>query len=293
MRLGHADPLIVTTTTPKPRPWLKELVAEPRTRVAKASTYDNLDNLSPVFAETSHLPIRRHPPGPPRAARRNPHRRRRRPVDLGDDRSQPGPGHRRPPRRAPASSSPSTRPEPPNGQADETGIIVVGIDGDGPLRARRPLRADDTRYGWANAVDGAVEEYQADAVVAETNYGGDMVTSNLRNAGADTGVIGIHSRRGKADPGRTDRRRLRTAPRPPRRRALRTRRGTHRLGADRRRVDSPNRLDALVHGATALLGRRAASSFASPTKTPAATPRRHLGPLAGRPERWLDTLKHR
>ena len=32
-------------------------------------------------------------------------------------------------------------------------------------------------YGWAMAVDAAYEEFGADAVVAETNYGGEMVTS--------------------------------------------------------------------------------------------------------------------
>ena len=50
MRLG-ARPRIVCTTTPKSRPWLKELSAEPSTRITSVSTYTNIENLSPVFAE--------------------------------------------------------------------------------------------------------------------------------------------------------------------------------------------------------------------------------------------------
>ena len=50
LRIG-SRPRVVCTTTPKPRPWLKALSKEPRTRIARASTYDNLDNLAPTFAE--------------------------------------------------------------------------------------------------------------------------------------------------------------------------------------------------------------------------------------------------
>jgi hypothetical protein len=50
LRIGKR-PRVVCTTTPKPRPWLKALIKEPDTRIARASTYDNLDNLAPSFAE--------------------------------------------------------------------------------------------------------------------------------------------------------------------------------------------------------------------------------------------------
>ena len=50
LRIGRR-PRVVATSTPKPRPWVKELVKDTSTRVARASTYDNLDNLAPAFAE--------------------------------------------------------------------------------------------------------------------------------------------------------------------------------------------------------------------------------------------------
>ena len=50
LRLGQR-PRIICTTTPKARPWLKELIADPATRMVSVSTYANLDNLSPIFAQ--------------------------------------------------------------------------------------------------------------------------------------------------------------------------------------------------------------------------------------------------
>ena len=51
LRIGRR-PRVVCTTTPKPRPWVKALAKDPRTRVARASTFANLANLAPSFAET-------------------------------------------------------------------------------------------------------------------------------------------------------------------------------------------------------------------------------------------------
>ena len=137
-------------------------------------------------------------------------------------------------------------------------------------------------YGWAMAVDAAFVEHQADAVVAETNYGGDMVTANLRQAGVPKRVIGVHCRRGKA---------IRAEPIV----AVYEQHRAHHVGTfaeleeelttwqpyeDR---DSPNRLDALVHGATELLGRSQAGTIASPSqlRNTAARPPGHASRSAG------------
>lgn len=47
MRLGE-HPRIIATTTPKPRPLIKQLVDDPHTHVTIASTYDNISNLAPT-----------------------------------------------------------------------------------------------------------------------------------------------------------------------------------------------------------------------------------------------------
>lgn len=82
--------------------------------------------------------------------------------------------------------------------SDEHGIIV-GTEYEG---TRFSLDADFTRKGspltWAKAVIEAVEQNSADAVVIETNQGGDMCEENLRNAGYDGRVIRVHAKKGKA-----------------------------------------------------------------------------------------------
>jgi hypothetical protein len=50
LRLGE-NPQAVVTTTPKPTRLIRELVASPYTRVTRGSTYDNVDNLAPAFAD--------------------------------------------------------------------------------------------------------------------------------------------------------------------------------------------------------------------------------------------------
>jgi phage terminase large subunit-like protein len=50
LRLG-ADPRVVVTTTPKPIRIIRELIADPTTVITRGSTYDNRANLAPAFLE--------------------------------------------------------------------------------------------------------------------------------------------------------------------------------------------------------------------------------------------------
>jgi hypothetical protein len=50
LRLGD-NPQAVVTTTPKPTLLVRELVSNPYTVVTRGSTYDNVDNLAPAFAD--------------------------------------------------------------------------------------------------------------------------------------------------------------------------------------------------------------------------------------------------
>lgn len=82
--------------------------------------------------------------------------------------------------------------------SDEHGI-VVGSEYPGN---KYSLDADYSRKGspktWAEAVIAAVEQHDADAVVIETNQGGDMCVDNLRNNGYKGRIIRIHAKKGKA-----------------------------------------------------------------------------------------------
>jgi len=84
-----------------------------------------------------------------------------------------------------------------NETSDEHGIVVCStyqsnqysVDGDYTRRGS-PL-------DWATTAIGAYKKYEADAIVIETNQGGDMCESTLRNAGFNGRVIRVHASKGK------------------------------------------------------------------------------------------------
>lgn len=81
--------------------------------------------------------------------------------------------------------------------SDEHGI-VVGSEYPGN---KFSLDADYSRKGspktWADAVIYAYDHHNADAVLIETNQGGDMCEDNLRNNGFTGKIIKVHAKKGK------------------------------------------------------------------------------------------------
>ena len=86
--------------------------------------------------------------------------------------------------------------DPAGGGPDEVGIVAVGKSGE-----RAYVLGDHSMKGspnaWASAVRNAYQQHQADRVVAERNFGGDMVESTLRTADANMPVEVINASRGK------------------------------------------------------------------------------------------------
>jgi len=273
LRIGKR-PRVVATTTPKPRQWVKDLVADPRTRVTTASTYDNLQNLAPVFAD--------------RIIARYEGTRLGRQEILGEvledvegalwtwdmiepDRLAKAPLHLQ---RVVVGVDPAGGAKPHN---DETGIVVCGL-ADDHLYVLADRSGRMSPHGWASAVDAAYDDFAADAVVAEKNYGGDMVTATLKASGVPKRVITVSSRRGKA---------IRAEPIV----GVYEQHRAHHCGVFAELEDqmttwqpyedtfSPDRVDALVHGATNLFGRTTITSVATPAalRREPAQGRRHLG----------------
>ena len=81
--------------------------------------------------------------------------------------------------------------------SDEHGIIV----GSEYTNKRYSLDADYTRRGspltWAEATIAAYNQHDADGVVIETNQGGDLCETNLRNAKFTGRIIRVHASKGK------------------------------------------------------------------------------------------------
>ena len=81
--------------------------------------------------------------------------------------------------------------------SDETGIVVCGRDGDGHLYALADYWGGCSPEGWAKRAATAYEEHQADAVVVETNQGGDLVVDVLRSGRPGLRIKRVHASRGK------------------------------------------------------------------------------------------------
>jgi phage terminase large subunit-like protein len=163
-----------------------------------------------------------------------------------------------------------------NARSDETGIVVVGWSAE---EKKAYVLADHTgKYspaGWGTKAWKVHQEWMADAIVAEKNYGQDMVTYVIDNETDNLAkVIGVQSRRGKQ---------LRAEPMVAQYEKgniihLRDRTDIQRRPGDLMDLEeemlswvpgqgpSPNRVDALVHGLTELFTGFAPATVANPNQ---------------------------
>ena len=83
--------------------------------------------------------------------------------------------------------------------SDETGIVIAGLGEDGQVYVLEDLSGHWTPLEWAKLVLGAYSRWQADAVIAETNQGGDLVEANLSAHAEDEffSFKGVYAKRGK------------------------------------------------------------------------------------------------
>lgn len=88
----------------------------------------------------------------------------------------------------------------PTGSAsgDECGIIVAGVDGDGQGYVLADLSGSGmSPRGWASRAIEAYYSFDADRLVAETNYGGDMVRSTIETVDENVAFRSVKATRGK------------------------------------------------------------------------------------------------
>jgi len=259
LRLGRS-PKVLVTTTPSPRKWLKELLADDRTRLSRASTYDNLHNLAPTYAERI---INRYEGT--RLGRQELHAELLTDVEgalwtwdmieLARINEPPQDLQRIVVGVDPAGTS--------RKGSDETGIIVAGVK-DGVVYILDDMSGRYTPHGWATVVRNAYDDYSADAVVVETNYGGEMVENTLRTSGVTARVIKVSARRSKslrAEPvvGLYEQGKVKHCGSYPELETQMTE-WTQFDG------NSPDRLDAMVYAVTHVSGRGARADVSSPLR---------------------------
>jgi phage terminase large subunit-like protein len=192
LRLGH-DPRQLVTTTPRPVPVLKRLIADPSTALVRIATGGNAKNLAPGFIAALE---RRY--GGTRLGRQE--------LDgeLIEDRDDAL--WRRSDieactiRFVPALRRIVVAVDPPSGAGPNSccGIVVAGLEPSG----RAVVLADCSVEGatpaaWARAVVAAYRRFEADRVVAEVNQGGEMVTAMLRSVDVALPVTMVRATRGK------------------------------------------------------------------------------------------------
>ncbi|MEB6420330.1 MULTISPECIES: DNA-packaging protein [Enterobacter cloacae complex] len=85
-------------------------------------------------------------------------------------------------------------------ESDETGIVTASSYGAGDKKQFSVDGDYSGKYspaGWAKKAISAYEQHEADAIVIETNQGGDMAEETLRNAGFKGRIIRVHASKGK------------------------------------------------------------------------------------------------
>lgn len=85
-------------------------------------------------------------------------------------------------------------------ESDETGIVVASSYGAGDSKQYSVDGDYSGKFspnGWATKAMGAYDQHRADAIVIETNQGGDMAEETLRNAGFKGRILRVHASKGK------------------------------------------------------------------------------------------------
>lgn len=200
LRLGP-HPRAIVTTTPRPTKLVRQLISDPRTIMTREGTFANEKNLSQsaldklkdrysgtrlgrqeldaevlddvagaLWTRDKIDATRRKLEDVPDMVR----------VVVGVD---------------PAVADPANVSDG-DGRA-ETGIIVAGLGVDGRGYLLGDLSCRLSPAGWAARAVSGIDEFDGDAIVAETNQGGAMVTSTIRAARPTVKVITVHAAKGK------------------------------------------------------------------------------------------------
>lgn len=200
LRLGD-DPRQLITTTPRPIAVLRRIMADKRTVITRGATRDNSSNLARTFLSNIE-------------AKYAGTRLGRQELDAemlddvpgslwtrdGLDKTRRNKSEKIPDMQRvvvaidPAGKSQETALS--EGTA-ETGIVVAGIGTDGRGYVLDDLTCSLSPNGWARMALSGYDMHQADAIVVETNQGGDMVKQTLQSVRPGVPVIEVHASRGK------------------------------------------------------------------------------------------------
>ncbi len=192
LRLGPRPKQIITTT-PKPTPLLRRLMADPNVTLTRMPTLDNAENLAAGFMKIMNRRYAGTRLG-----------RQELDGELIDDRVDAlwtrtmleavvaGYGELR--RIVVAVDPPATSRR----SSDACGLVVAGVDENDRAVVLCDATLDRAKPSdWAGRAVALYRDYDADCIVAEVNQGGEMVTAVLRTVDAAVPVREVRASRGK------------------------------------------------------------------------------------------------
>lgn len=192
LRLGER-PRAMVTTTPRPIPLLKEILADELTRVTRGSTYDNAGNLAESFLRQITIKYEGTRLGRQELA-----------AELLED--LPGAlwtndsfirgGKDMQMQRVVVSIDPSGTKGGENDNND-VGIAVAGKGIDGRGYVMDDWTCNLSPAGWGRRAVEAYHFYKADCIVAETNFGGAMVEHVIKSIDPKVPYRPVIASRGK------------------------------------------------------------------------------------------------
>lgn len=193
MRIG-GTPRVVATTTPRGVPLVRRLMVEKGVETTGGSTRDNRYNLSPRWLATMDRIY-----GGTRLGRQ----------ELDGELLEDVEGAlwtRALVERCRVEADAAARPlrvvigvDPPaTANGDACGIVVAALIRDKRLAVVEDASVENPPpHVWAQAVAAAAARWGADRIVAESNMGGEMVESTLRQADCALPVVPVHASVGK------------------------------------------------------------------------------------------------
>lgn len=191
LRIGDM-PRIVATTTPRPKPWLKELASEQGVVVTTGKTVENSVHLAPGFINAvqqryGHLAMGRQElegvlitDNPDALWQRSDLVALRRDAPSREDLALVVVGV-----------------DPALGGGDETGIIVAGRDRENHIWILEDASLRASPHEWAARIVQASRRWRARRVVVEVNQGGVLVTETLKAKGVRLPIEPVRAVQGK------------------------------------------------------------------------------------------------
>ena len=187
------DMRIIITTTPRPIPIIKRLVADPNTKIVRGSTYENSDNLPKKYFDYVIAPYVGTRLGKQEIEGKilddNPNALWTRKM-IEDNRVAKFPDLVR--------IVIAVDPEAKDTETSaETGIIAAGIDENKHGYILGDFTVKGSPATWGKQAVAAYHKMRADRLVAEVNQGGDMVKFVIHTIDKNVAYKDVHAAKGK------------------------------------------------------------------------------------------------